>query len=115
MNYKRKPTDSKRGSKRVLDQPYKPKVRQMPTLLGIPLADGEDEASHDRHIKMLKSECKKVNPSKMVCGELMKRTFTFRCQMVMENTYSVDYLLSLYPALRFPGEVFLTSFMYIMR
>ena len=86
MNYKRKPTDSKRGSKRVLDQPYKPKARQMPTLLGIPLADGEDEASHDRHVKTLKSECKKVNPSKMVYGELMKRTFAFRRQMVSRNS-----------------------------
>ena len=80
----------------MLDQPYKPKARQMPTLLGIPLADGEDEASHDRHVKVLKSECKKVNPSKMVYGELMKRTFAFRRQMVMENTHSVDYLLSGY-------------------
>ena len=69
----------------MLDQPYKVKARQMPTLLSIPLADGEDEASHDRHVKMLKSECKKVNPSKMVYGELMKRTFAFRRQMVMEN------------------------------
>ena len=57
----RKPADRKRGQKRDNEQP---KTAQMPTALPMPrISDGEDVAAHDRHVKLLKAECKKVAPN----------------------------------------------------
>ena len=60
----RKPADRKRGQKRDNEQQYKPKTAQMPTALPVPrIGEGEDVAAHDRHVKLLKAECKKVAPN----------------------------------------------------
>lgn len=103
MNYRRKP--SKRGLKRDSDQPYRQKKPQMPTLSDVPIGVGEDEASHDRHVKLLKKECKKVTPSKAICLELMKRIHGFRQQMIKENKPTIDHILAVYPAFRYTNEV----------
>ena len=87
LNYLRKPADRKRGQKRDSEQQYKPKTAQMPTALPMPkISDGEDEAAHDRHVKLLKAECKKVAPNRHIYKELMKRTFGFRRQGIYSYT-----------------------------
>ena len=104
MAYKRKPDDCKRGKKS--DGPYKVKRLQMPVTSPAPIPGvGEDEASHKRHVTLLKAECKKSNPNRYSCRELMQRTFSFRRKELLENPISVDNLLSTYPALKYPDEV----------
>ena len=101
MAYKRKPDDCKRGKKS--DAPYKVKKPQMPATS--PAGVGEDEASHKRHATLLKAECKKQNPNKYSCRELIQRTFSFRRRELLEKPVSVDHLLFSYPALKYPDEV----------
>ena len=102
--YKRKPDDCKRGKKS--EKPYKAKKPQMPAAPAAPLPGiGEDEASHKRHVTLLKAECKKANPNKYTYQDLMKRTFSFRRQMLLENPISVEQLMADYPAMKFPDEV----------
>lgn len=104
MAYKRKPDDCKRGKKS--DKPYKLKTPQMPMTSPAPVPGvGEDEASHNRHVTLLKAECKKANPNKHSYRELMKRTFTFRRQAILQKPMSVDQLMSTYPAMKYPDEV----------
>ena len=66
---------------------------------------GEDEASHNRHVTLLKAECKKANPNKHAYRELMEQTFSFRRQALLQNLMSVDQLMSTYPALKYLDEV----------
>ena len=63
--YRRKPDDFKRGKKS--DRPYKVKKPQMPTPSPTPIPGvGEDEASHKRHVTVLKAaECKKATQRNM--------------------------------------------------
>lgn len=68
-------------------------------------AVGEDEASHNRHVILLKAECKKANPNKHSYRELMKRTFTFRRQAILQKPMSVNQLMSTHPAMKYPDEV----------
>lgn len=96
--------DCKRGKKS--DKPYKLKTPQMPISSSAPIPGiGEDEASHDRHVTLLKAECKKAKPNKHSYRELMKRTFSFRRQALLQKPMSVDQLMSMYPALKYPDEV----------
>ena len=70
MAYLRKPDGQKRGkcdstnpeTPTKLKKPY----HQMPASPVIPLEDGEDRASHDKHIKTLQQECKNNPPCKQV-------------------------------------------------
>ena len=105
MAYNQKPEDSKRGRKSEV--PYRPKKLQMPDSPAPPLVPkGEDSASHDRHVKLLKAECKKSNPNKHVYQELMKRIFSTRREKIVDNSgFSVDRILNEYPAMRYPSEV----------
>ena len=83
----------------------------------------EDEASHKRHITLLKAECKKSNPNKYSWWELVHCTFSFHCKELLEKSISVDNLLSTYSALKYPDEVIawqkvlmgvaITSYMYV--
>ena len=78
----------------------------MPATPAAPLPGvGEDEASHNRRVAQLKSECKKANPNKYTYQDLMKRTFSFRRQMLLEKPISVQELMSTYPAVKNPDEV----------
>ena len=105
MAYKRKPDDAKRGKKS--DGPYKVKRPQMPTASSVPIMTGvgEDEASHKRHVSLMKAEFRKSNPNKYACRELMKRTFSFRRQELLQKQTLVSQMLSTYPALQYPDEV----------
>ena len=104
MAYKRKHDHCKRGKKS--DAPYKVKKPQMPATSPAPTPGvGEDEASHKRHVTLLKAECKKQSPNKYSCCELMQRIFSLRRWELLEKPVSVDQLLSTYPALKYPDEV----------
>lgn len=112
MNYRRKPTDRKRGKPRqsTCSTAYKPKALQMPSSSTVQdniSSQGEDQASHDKHVKLLKQECKKVNPSRIVCKDLMKRTYPFRRPAVInkEHGLTVDRIFNDYPGFRYPEEV----------
>ena len=80
----------------------------MPHITTIPcITDsiGEDEASHDRHTKILSLEWKKSKPNKHAVSELMRRTFTVRRERIMSSPVPMDSLLSTYPPLRQYKEV----------
>lgn len=101
----RKADDCKRGEKG--DKPYKlkPLASPMPMTAPAPIPGiGEDEASHNRYVTLLKAECKKANPCKQACV-LMKRTFSFCRQALLQKPMSVDQLMSTYPALKYPDDV----------
>ena len=86
----------------------KPSRHQMPHITAVPcIADGvgEDEASHDRHVKILSLEWKKHKPNKHAISELMRRTFVVRRQRILSSPVAVDSLLGSYPPLRQYGEV----------
>lgn len=52
-----------------------PDKGRMPAVPVFTLPCGEDEESHQWHVKMLKSELRKVNPNKQVLKKLMEKTF----------------------------------------
>ena len=71
MSYLRKPDGQKRGKFCSSSEDSTPKLKKkhylMPTSPAfMPLEEGEDRASHDRHIKALQQECRNVKPSKQV-------------------------------------------------
>ena len=81
---------------------------QMPNVPSLPLlSDGEDEASHDRHVKVLSLEFKKAKPNKHAVAELMKRTFTVRRQRILTTPgpVSMESLLKTYPPFRQYNQV----------
>lgn len=79
---------------------------QMPHVPSLPpIADGEDEASHDRHVKVLSLEFKKGKPNKHAVAELMKRTFSVRRQRILTAPLSMESLLKTYPPLKQYNQV----------
>ena len=48
-------------------------------------ATGEDKSSHDRHIKLLLMEERKVSPDMNIVADLMKRTFAIRRAGIIEE------------------------------
>ena len=109
MAYRRKPDDCKRGKKR--DGPYKVKKPQMPATSPAPIPGvGEGEASHKRHVTLLKTECRKCNPNKYACRELTQRTFSFHSKELLEKPVSGDNLLSTYLDLQYPDEVYVIAY-----
>ena len=105
MAYLRKPDDRKRGSKEN-QAPPTPKRMQMPSSPAAPHVPlGEDKASHDRHTRFLQAEFRKVNPNKQTAAVLMKRTFSLRRQMILEDPIPMEKMLCTYPALKYPEEV----------
>ena len=79
---------------------------QMPHIPALPLiVDGEDEAFHDRHVKVLSLEYKKAKPNKHSVADLMKRTFTVRGQRILNAPVSMESLLKTYPPLREYNQV----------
>ena len=69
------------------------------------LPTGEDDASQQRHLKLLQAEMKKVNHNKRVIRDLMARTFPTRQQELLEDGGPVADILKAYPALKYPDEV----------
>lgn len=66
---------------------------------------GEDEASLTRHLNMLNREVKKLNPNKQSVQLLMKKTFSLRRKQILEGIGTVQEILALYSALKYPEEV----------
>lgn len=98
----------------------------MPSSPAVVVPPSEDRASHERHLKCLKQECRNVRPNKLVAihilyssiliitlglfnpqvtKELMKRTFPFRRQDILGGSFTMDLLFSTYPPLKDPEEV----------
>ena len=63
-------------------------------------ATGEDNNSHDRHVKLLQMEERKVSPDMNIVADLMKRTFLIRRTGIMDEPQPVYQLLKVYPFLR---------------
>ena len=80
--------------------------KQYPQLPAAPLfPPGEDSASCKRHLKMLQQEERKVSPDKRVISELMRRTYPFRRQEILEQPQLVVNLLQTYPSLKCSEQV----------
>ena len=63
----------------------------MPHVPAVPIVvDGEDEASYERHVKLLSLEYKKAKPNKHSVTELMKRTFSFRRRRILAGDLSME-------------------------
>ena len=107
MAYLRKPEDKKRGNPdKEKRTPAPPQKAVKPSTGVVPmLPTGEDDASQQRHLKLLQAEMKKVNPNKHIIRDLMARTFPTRWQEILEDSGSVRDILKVYPALKYPDEV----------
>ena len=93
-------------SKRAMQK--NPLKQQMPHISTLPHtmdSVGEDEASHDRHVKLLALEWRKSKPNRHAIGELMRRTFGVRRKNILSSPASLDCLLKSYPPLQQYGEV----------
>ena len=99
MAYLRKPDGLKRG-KPTSNEETTPKLKkphyQMPaTSYVIPLEQGEDKASHDRHVKALQQECKTSRPNKQVRYCIMCKALN--CSMDNNNCYYMYVCVLIYP------------------
>lgn len=63
-------------------------------------AGGEDKVSHDRHVKLMQLEERKVSPDVNILADLMKRTFPIRRAEIIDEPQPVNELLKVYPSLR---------------
>ena len=95
---RRDKTPGRPGSERKGMQ-TKPPKHQMPHITAVPCimdSIGEDEASHERQIKILSLEWKKSKPNKHAVSELMRRTFTVRRERILSSPVPMDSLISTY-------------------
>lgn len=131
MAYLRKPDGQKRG-KSATPKPQAPVHHLMPSSPAVVIPPTEDKASHERHIKYLKRECRNVRPNKQVyialnhlfvnakgylticidhstyhqvTKDLMRRTFLFRRKDVEDGVVSMEDLFCTYPPLKSTEEV----------
>ena len=65
---------------------------------------GEDTHSFKRH-KVLLLESKKTHPSMRIVGDLMERTFAFRRNDILTNSYDISSIMSKYPFLQNTEQV----------
>ena len=66
MAYLRKPDGHKRGKGNSTPTSSKPAQPLMPSFSVVLEPPGEDRASHERHLKCLKRECRLLHPNKQV-------------------------------------------------
>ena len=71
----------------------------------IDIDEGEDKVSHDRHLKVLRSECQKINSNAVVKKKLIEHTYTIRCSEILTNPKPVKIRLNMYPPLKEDNEV----------
>ena len=64
------------------------------------IALSEDNASYQRHIKMLQSEAQKTSPVKRTIMSLMSLTYPFRRQEILEKGMEIANILKIYPPLK---------------
>ena len=60
----------------------------------------EDNASYQRHIKMLQLESQKTSPDKRTIANLMSLTYPFRRQEILEKGMEIANILKIYPPLK---------------
>ena len=70
-----------------------------------PVPHGEDRASHDRHVRMLAAEYRKLHPNPKITKDIMRRTFPFRRADIKDKAIPLTDLLKRYPPLREYAEV----------
>ena len=108
MAYLRKPEDKKRGNSNKQSQPTCRVQKQVSVLMPVStppiIPVGEDHASHDRHVKLLKAECKKLHPNKEVTRDLM-RTFPIRRENILGQVIPMETILLTYAPLKKYAEV----------
>ena len=75
----------------------------------VPVPDGEDTVSFERHKRALKLEHEKVRPNKQVVEELMSQSFAMRWNDVHDNSYGLDTVFEKYPFLADVSEVSLNE------
>ena len=76
--------------------------KQMPATPPVPYTGGEDETSHEQHLRYLAAECRKVKPNPTITLQLMRRTFALRQKEIKENHLSMQ---NKYPPLKSYKEV----------
>ena len=98
-----------RGSTKA---PKSPVIRKKAPAPGInrPLSSptvpvGEDETSHERHNKALKSEWRKRRPNQIIVNELMEQSFPMRWTDLYNNAYDLDTIFAKYPFLQKSDQV----------
>ena len=74
-------------------------------------ATGEDKNSHDRHVKLIQLEERKVSPNLNVLADLMMRTFSIRRIGIVDEPQPVNQLLKVYPSLRRYDQVVQLNYM----
>ena len=79
--------------------------KQMPATPPVPYTGGEDETSHEQHLRYLAAECRKMKPNPTVTQQLMRRTFALRQKEIKEDHLSMQNILSKYPPLKSYKEV----------
>ena len=75
----------------------------------VPIPDGEDTVSFERHYYALKLEHEKVHPNKQVVEELMSQSFAMRWNDLHDNSYGHDTEFDKYPFLADVSEVSLSK------
>ena len=105
MAYLRKPDNKKRGNPSKEGRKYLTPKPVMPSTSSPLIPVGKDEASQQRHEKILKAEMKKANPNKQTVKELMRRSFFQRRRNIVDGMGTVQDILIHYPALKNPEEV----------
>ena len=107
---RKKPRSEISGDEDTSDEPPAKKERkqyiQYPRSPAAPLIlSGEDKGSHSRHTKMLQLEEHKVSPDTKVVSDLMRRTYAFRRQEILEQPQPIQHLLQRYPSLKRAEQV----------
>lgn len=111
MKYLRSPRQSaaKRASSTSEGEPGAKKVRkqfvQYPAIREPVLPVGEDDISYKRNQRLLLSEEKNLNPNRKTVSVLMDRTFPFRRQDLLKNSYPIIEVLKKFPSLRRKDQV----------
>ena len=77
-------------------------------------ATGEDKNSHDRHVKLMQLEERKVSPDLNILADLMKRTFSIRRTEIIDEPQPVYQLLKVYPSLRRYNQVIQLSYICLV-
>ena len=79
----------------------KTRKKAMPIEGPMPIIDeGENEASHGRHLKVLALECRRTKQNNLAIKELMARTYARRRESIIGKKVATDMVLESYPPLQ---------------
>ena len=102
---KREASDGNVAGPSDIKRRYKGKCPSLDSML-VPNVQhpGEDKSSHDRHVKLMQLEERKVSPNTNILNDLMKRTFSLRRTEIVDKPQPIQQILS-YPSLRRYNQV----------